>query len=587
MERRLAAILAADVVGYSRLMEADEAGTLARLKAVRADFIEPTIAKHKGRTVKLMGDGALVEFSSVVDAVECAVAIQRGMAEQDADVREDERITFRIGINLGDVIIDGDDIYGDGVNVAARLEELAKPGGVCVSGTVFEHVSGKADIAFDDMGEREVKNIAKPIQIYAWTDASTATVGRTAAPTDDPPLPDEPSIAVLPFTNMSGDPEQEFFADGIAEDIITALSKVTNLLVIARNSTFTYKGQAVDVKQVSRDQGVRYVLEGSVRKAGNRVRITAQLIDATTGHHIWAERYDRDLDDIFAIQDEITREVIVALDVRLRAGEQARFWSGGTKNLEAWECVRLAIDLQNLATPESQRESRPLCKKALDLDANYATAWVILGWAYHNEFDSGVGYSTEENHAAALDSALDCAKKALELDSSLANAYALSGSCQLSKGEHDQAIAMLEKAVTLSPNHAENIAVFANVLVKSGRPERALEPIRKAMRLCPIYPGWFLWTLGAAYRLTGQVDSAVGAFEAGINRSPDFLGLHVNLASTLGELGLTADAKKPVSEILRLNPDFSIKEYMAGVSYRDSADMERVENGLRKAGLPE
>jgi adenylate cyclase len=600
LERRLAAILAADVVGYSRLMGEDETGTLERLQSLRKDLVQPAVAKRKGRIVKLMGDGLLAEFASVVEAVQCAADIQQKMRQREADQPKEHRIKLRIGVNLGDIIVEGSDIYGDGVNVAARLEGLAEPGGICVSGTVFDHVKGKVGLDFADLGKQQVKNIPEPVPTYrVRLDAAQAE--ENAEPEAAPPggepgdarvgidlsLPDNPSIAVLPFANMSGDPEQEFFADGIAEDIITALSKVNDLLVVARNSTFTYKGQAVDVKQVSREQGVRYVLEGSVRKATNRVRVTAQLIDATTGHHIWAERYDRDLEDIFAVQDEITREVVVALDVRLRAGEQARFWSSGTKNLEAWECVRLAIEIQNRATPEGQRESRPLCKRALDLDPNYATAWVVLGWAYHNEFDVGVGYGTEEDRAAGNDSALDCAKKALELDPSCANAYALYGSCLLTKGEHDQAIAMSEKAVLLSPNHAENLAVSALVHIKSGRSERALELIRKAMRLCPVYPGWFLWALGTACRLTGQTDSAVGALEAAIKRSPDFLGLHVGLASTLGELGRTEDAKKPVSQILRLNPDFSIKEYMAGLSYRDSVEMERFETGLRKVGLPE
>jgi adenylate cyclase len=585
-QRRLAAIVSADVVGYSRLMGVDEVGTLASLRNHRAELIDSKIAEHDGRIVKTMGDGLLLEFPSVVNAVKCAIEMQEGMLTRNSEVNENKRIIFRIGVNQGDVIIDGEDIHGDGVNLAARLQEIAAPGGISISRRVLEDVRDRLEAPFENTGDQTLKNIARPVEVWRWAPDDTSEVQSATA--DKPsPLPNKPSIAVLPFTNMSGDPEQEFFADGMAEDIITALSTVNDLLVVARNSTFTYKGQAVDVKQVSREQGVRYVLEGSVRKAGNRVRINTQLIDATTGHHIWAERYDRDLDDIFAIQDEITREVIVILDVRLRAGEQARFWSDGTKILEAWEFVRLAIDIQNLSTPESQRESRPLCKKALEIDPNYATAWVILGWAYHNEFAVGVGHGTQKDQASALDTALDCSKKALELDPSCANAYALSGSCQLSKGEHDLAIAMLEKAIMLSPNHAENIAVSANVLIKSGRPERALELIRKAMRLCPIYPGWFLWVLGTAYRLTGQTHSAIGAFEAAIKRSPDYLGIHAGLASTLGELSRTADAKKPVSDILRLDPDFSIKEYMAGMSYRDPAEMNRFENGLREAGLPD
>ncbi len=586
MKRRLAAILAVDVVGYSRLMEADEAGTLAALKSHRKNLIDPEVAGHHGRIVKLMGDGALVEFASVVDAVECAVAIQQGMIERNAEVPENHRIALRIGINLGDIIIEGDDIYGDGVNVAARMEGLAEPGGICMSGTVVNHVRGKVELDFEDMGEQQVKNISEPIRVYRVA-SDALSVQTVRPPSTVLPLPDKPSIAVLPFTNMSADPEQEFFSDGITEDIITALSKISSLLIVARNSTFTYKGQAVDVKRVSREQGVRYVLEGSVRKAGNRVRVTAQLIDATTGHHLWAERYDRDLEDIFAVQDEITHKVVIALDVRLSSGERVRVLSSGTKNLEAWECVRLSLDHTSRGTPEGQREARRLCEKALDLDPNYATAWAMLGWAHHNDVDVGLGNAPEASREAALGSAMDCAKNALGLDPSCAEAYCLLGICHLSKGEHDQAIAMSEKAVELAPNHAENLAVSAVVQNKSGRPERSLELIRKAMRLCPVYPSWFLWVLGTAYRLTGQTHRAIGAFEAAIKSTADYLAPHVGLVSTLGEIGREEDAKASVFEILRLDPDFSIEMYLEGLSYKDPAELARFEDGLRKAGLPE
>ncbi|MCZ6591554.1 MAG: adenylate/guanylate cyclase domain-containing protein, partial [Alphaproteobacteria bacterium] len=313
VQRRLAAILAADVVGYSRLMGEDETGTLNALKMHRAEFVHPTVAEYRGRIVKLMGDGALVEFPSVVDAVECAVVVQRGMEERNAAIPDSRRITYRIGINLGDVIIDGDDIYGDGVNVAARLEGEADPGGICISGDAYRQVLGKIDFAFEDLGERTLKNIAEPVRIYQWSVGKSAAVGKTQ-PNQNPPLPDKPSIAVLPFENMSGDPEQEYFSDGITEDIITALSKFRWFFVIARNSTFVYKGQAIDIKQVGSELGVRYVLEGSVRKAGNRVRITAQLIEAETGNHLWAERYDRNLEDIFELQDEITDTISAAVE---------------------------------------------------------------------------------------------------------------------------------------------------------------------------------------------------------------------------------------------------------------------------------
>jgi adenylate cyclase len=472
------------------------------------------------------------------------------------------------------------------VNVAARLEALADPGGVCVSGTVYDHVKGKVELDFTDLGEQQVKNIPGSLRVYnvafgATEGTARGTVVLTAhstKPTQKEPdesgigidlsLPDYPSIAVLPFANMSTDPEQEFFSDGITEDIITALSKIGSLLVVARNSTFTYKGQAVDVKQVSREQGVRYVLEGSVRKAGNRVRVTAQLIDATTGHHTWAERYDRDLEDIFAVQDEITREVVVALDVRLSAGEQARFWSSGTKNLEAWECVRLSSELFNQMSPENNLEAQRLCKRALDLDPNYAIAWAMLGWTYFHLADVGTGFGSKRDRDAMLDSAVECAQKALELDPSCADAYAELGLCHLSKGDHDQAIVMYEKAIALAPNHAEILATFAVTQIKSGQPERAFDLIRKAMRLCPVYPSWYLWTLGTACRQLSRNESAIGAFEAAIKRSPDHLAAYVGLASTLGELGRKEEAKTPVSKILRIDPEFSIKKYSEGLSYK-------------------
>jgi adenylate cyclase len=606
-ERRLTTILAADVVGYSRLMAVDETGTLNALKALRSDIIEPKTVEYHGRVVKLMGDGTLMEFASVVDAVNFAIDVQRTIALRNADAPEDRRIRYRVGINIGDIIVEGEDIYGDGVNIAARLEGLAEPGGICVSGTVLDHVKGKVDLDFVDLGKQQIKNVPGSLRVFSVVLDSkhgtarnaAASAGQGAKPEAEPgqkasvepvigidlSLPDTPSIAVLPFVNMSADPDQEYFSDGITEDIITALSKISSLLVVARNSTFTYKGKSVDVKQVSREQGVRYVLEGSVRKAGKRVRVTAQLIDAITGHHVWAERYDRDLEDIFAVQDEITREVVIALDIRLSGGEQARFWSSGTKNLEAWECVRRGMDLINRGTPEGLREAQRFCERALELDENYAMAWVTLGWTHHHGAD--VGYASKESPGAALGLAVDCAKKALELDPSCADAYSLLGFCHLSKGEHDKAIAMSEKAVALAPNHAEILALSANVQNKSGRPQRSLHFIKKAMRLSPAYSEWFLWVLGTACRLSGQSDSAISAFEAARERNEDWLSIHVGLASTLGELGREEDAKKSVSEILRLDPDFSIKRYMAGLSYRDPAVTARFEDGLRNAGLPE
>ena len=399
-------------------------------------------------------------------------------------------------------------------------------------------------------------------------------------------VPDDPSIAVLPFTNMSADPDQEFFSDGITEDIITALSKIGNLLVVARNSTFTYKGQAVDVKRVSREQGVRYVLEGSVRKSGERVRVNAQLIDAATGRHAWAERYDRQLQDIFAVQDEITRQVVVALNVHLTQGEQARVWSGGTKNLDAWERARSGSEHLNRGTPEDSAEAQRLFKEALDLDPHYAEAWALLGWNYWHEADGYVQLGTEDARKTAFNIAEESAQRALDLNPACADAYALLGMCHLSKGEHDRAVAMTEKAVALAPSHAFILAISAAILNKSGRPKRSIEFVRKAMRLCPIYPPWFLYVLGTAWRMLGRHESAIGAYREQVRRSPDFLTPRVCLASLFGELGRDEEAKQSAAAVLRIDPNFSVDDYMKGLSYRDPAEAARFEDGLRKAGVP-
>ena len=380
VERRLAAILAADVAGYSRLMGQDEAGTLARLRTHRRDLIDPKIAEHKGRIVSTTGDGMLVEFPSVVEAVACAVAVQRGMFDRNVLAPEDQRIVFRMGVNLGDIIVEGDDIHGDGVNVAARLEGIAEPGGICVSAIVHDQVRDKLDLGFDDLGEQTLKNIARPIRVFR---VRLGTAENT--PKSEPDrvaatlaLPDKPSIAVLPFQNMSGDPEQEYFADGMVEEIITALSRIRWFFVIARNSTFTYKGRAVDVKQVGRELGVRYVLEGSVRKAGSRLRITAQLVEAETGNQLWAERYDRDLADIFAVQDEITERVVAAIEPELYAAEQVRSQSKPPESLDAWECVIRALSLIGQGTRDENTEAEALCRRAIAIAPGYGRAHSLL-----------------------------------------------------------------------------------------------------------------------------------------------------------------------------------------------------------------
>ena len=589
VERRLAAILSADVVGYSRLMEADEDATIRALSVCRQN-VDELVASHHGRVFGSAGDSVIAEFASAVEAVLCAAEIQRHQEGQDAEKSPDRRMRLRIGINLGDIVVEDGNLLGDGVNVAARLQEIAEPGCLCIAANVHEHVAGKLDLVFDDLGEQTVKNIARPLRVYRIAIGTTgenrpmsafeASIGL------DFSVPDYPSIAVLPFTVMSADPEQEFFADGVAEDIITALSKISRLLVVARNSTFTYKGKAVDVKQVSREQGVRYVLEGSVRKAADRVRVTAQLIDATTGLHLWAERYDRDLEDIFAVQDEITREIVTALDVQLRGGEQHRVWSRGTRNLEAWECVRLATDGCLGGVEEAQPRSRELIDRALELDPDYAIAWVMRGWLYYTEADVASGIHDKVQYEAAQASALHCGEKALELDPDCSDAYGMLALTHLNAGDHETAIAMSERAIQLAPNNAENFGVAGMVMTKSGRPERGAEPALKAMRLSPFYRPGRLRGLDLAYRLTGQLEEAVACYRQSLKREQLLTG-YVNLASVLGELGRAEEAQEVAREVLRQEPDFSISGYAKGLSYRNQSDLDRITDGLHQAGLPD
>jgi adenylate cyclase len=532
------------------------------------------------------GDAVLARFDAVVDAVSSAIDIQEQLKLRNSDLPDERKVQFRIGVNSGDVIEDRGDIYGDGVNVAARLEGLAEPGGICISDAVRIAIGNKLGLAYEDMGDQRVKNIAEAVRAYQ-------IVMREEVMEVDPlnlpslELPDKPSIAVLPFTNMSNDPEQEFFSDGITEDIITALSKISSMLVIARNSTFVYKGKAVDVKQVGRDQGVRYVLEGGVRKAGNRVRITAQLIDASTGQHRWAERYDRDLEDIFAVQDEITQKIVSELDVHLRSGEQARLFSSGTDNLEAWECVRLGSDLLNNMEGDQIGEAMRLLKRAIDLDPEYAAAWAWLaGGHFHISEDYESKYS-EVERKQALESTKDCARQALEFDPSSADAFAFLGLYHLSLSEHEAAKENINKSVQLAPNHATNIAISAAILNKCGQPEKAIERIRKAMRLSPVYPSWYITILGQAYRLAGMFDVAIETYTELISTETDYLDGHISLAEIFGATNQPDQAAVSAKEVLRLNPEFTIKKFVDDLAYSDPAENLRFADGLRKAGLPE
>ena len=585
LPRKLVAIVYADIAGYSRLTGDDEDATHRALTEY-LDLVSSTIQSHRGEVMHYAGDAVLARFDAVVDAVSSAIDIQEQLKLRNSDLPDERKVQFRIGVNSGDVIEDRGDIYGEGVNVAARLEGLAEPGGICISDAVRIAIGNKLGLAYEDMGDQRVKNIAEAVRAYQIV-LRENVMEHDALNSPSLELPDKPSIAVLPFTNMSNDPEQEFFSDGITEDIITALSKISSMLVIARNSTFIYKGEAVDVKQVGRDQGVRYVLEGGVRKVGNRVRITAQLIDASTGQHRWAERYDRDLEDVFAVQDEITRKIVSELDVHLRSGEQARLFSSGTDNLEAWECVRLGSDLLNNLVEDQISEAMRLLKRAIDLDPEYAAAWAWLAWGHFHISEDYESKYSEEERKQALESTRDCARQTLEFDPLSADAHAALGLYHLSLSEHEAAIANINKSVQLAPNHATNVAISAAILNKCGQPEKAIERIRKAMRLSPIYPSWNVSILGQAYRLAGMIDVAIETYNEFINLEPESLEGQIALAEIFGATNQPDQAAVSAKGVLRLNPDFSITKYVDGLAYSDPAENLRFADGLRKAGLPE
>jgi len=482
MERRLAAIFAADVAGFSRLVGADEEGIVARLQSHRRELIEPKIAEHQGRLVKTTGDGVLAEFASPVRALRCAIDVQHGMAKRNADIPEGKRIEFRIGINLGDVVVEEDgDIFGDGVNVAARLENIAEPGTVFISRTVRDFVTDAAELALEDLGERELKNIVRPVQVFRIA-PPTHVVAAAQAPA--PAVPQKPSIAVLPFTNMSGDAEQEYFSDGMTEDLITDLSKVSALFVIARNSSFAYKGRAVKVQEIGRDLGVRFVLEGSIRKSGNRVRIAAQLIDAESGGHLWAERFDRDLTDIFATQDEVVEKIVRALAVTLTHGEEKRLRRRGTENVAAYEAVLRARELLGGATRETVAQARAMYRRAIELDPTYAVPHAGLAATGVSNYVS----DWADDPDAELDQAERWARRALELDDSEPFAHMALGHVMLWRRDHDGALAEFRSMIALDPNFAQGYAATGLALMYAGRAAEALLPCARAMRVVPPYP---------------------------------------------------------------------------------------------------
>jgi adenylate cyclase len=578
VERRLAAILSADVVGYARLMQADEAGTLARLKNLRKEVVESKITEHGGRLVKLMGDGALVEFPSVVDAVQSAVEIQDAMRSSNADTPEDQHVEFRIGINVGDIIVDGDDIYGDGVNIAARIEALCPAGGVCLSGKAHEEVHGKVGLAFEDMGEQSLKNIAKPVRVYALTDSGDKVSEASPAL----PLPSKPSIAVLPFTNMSGDPEQDYFSDGIADDIITGLSRFRDLFVISRNSSFRFRGDAVNIKDVGRELGVRYVLEGGVRKAGSRVRITAQLIEAETDRHLWAEKYDGDLADIFDLQDEITANVVGAIQPGIFAAEIERAIRKRADNLDAHDLLLRGWSAFFQLTKEGLSNAQIEAQTALEVDPGYAHANTLLAWANYMEFLFG----WSDDPGRSLEQAQKAAEAAISCDGGDASPYPVLAVCRVFKRQFGQAQVDADSAIALNPNLAHGYWMRACVNAFVGEGEKGLEDIRMAMRLSPRDPFrfGFLNILVICHLALRNHEAAVQAASELITLRPDYVFGHANMALCCGHLGRTEQAKHAIGECRRLNPSFDRAFVEAAWPWQNAEDLEHTIDGLRNAG---
>ncbi len=584
VERRLAAILAADVAGYSRLMGVDEEGTLAALKAIRRDLLDLKIKEHRGRIVKTTGDGVLVEFASVVDAVRCAVEVQRGMAERNTGVPADKRIEFRVGINVGDIISDDNDIYGDGVNVAARLEALAEPGGICVSRVVRDQVRDKLDFTFDDTGEQQVKNIARPVRVYrVGARASGAPAGEMRA-VAAPALPEKPSIAVLPFQNLSGDSEQEYFADGIVEDIITALSRNRAFFVISRNTTFTYKGPAVDVARVARELGVRYVLEGSVRRAGNRVRITAQLIDAGTGRHLWADRYDRELADVFAVQDEIARTITGELAPGIISAEMQQARRKDPGQLDAWDRMMRAHWHIRRFTREDMAEARRLLVEAIVLDPANAMALSDLSIAHH--FEACFGW--REDVAQSYAQCGEAARRAVGIDDGDANAHSALAMYDLFQGRHEEARRRLRRALDLDTNSAFARGYLGVCYAFAGDYEGGLPVLEEAIRLSPRDPLLVIWHLckGWAALLSERYQEAVEFTTEAAEANPEFPDVHAVLAAAHGHLGNAAAAGEALSEFLRRTPALTAGDERLNRPFGSAEQRERFLEGLRKAGLP-
>ncbi len=581
--RKLAAILSADMVGYSRLMEVDEPGTLARLKTHRLEVVDPAIAKNRGRIVKTTGDGMLVEFNSVVDAVQAAVEIQRRMGRRNADLPEQHRIEFRIGINLGDVIIQEDDIFGDGVNVAARLQEIAEPGGICISFAVRDQLGLRMDVRFDDLGERAVKNIARPIHAFRvlWDDAAApGPAAASAGKAEDKAGGERPSIVVLPLASISGGAEPELFADGITEDIITELSRFRELFVISRSSSFVFKGKPVNLREVARELGVQFVLEGSVRKAGNRIRVTVQLIDAELDRHVWAERFDRELEDVFAIQDELVASIVATLAGRVEAASRDRAKNKPTENMAAYECVLAGKTLHHRRSPQANMQALELLERAIQLDPGYAHAhaWkaCVLGQAWVN------GWAADRD--ATLRQVVADLEVALSLDDNDSDVHRILAAVNLIRGDHDQALYHQNRALQLNPNDDLIVVQQGEILTWQGQAEEGIGWVQRAMRLNPYHPERFWMHLGRAHFFARRYGEAVEALQR--ISAPD-VNQRALLVAAHAQLGNEQTARTHAAKLLECEPSFRICGHVAALYFKQTADREHLGEALRKAGLPE
>jgi adenylate cyclase len=590
-KRKLAAIFSADVAGYSRLMGKDEEATVRTLEDYRA-VMSALIKQHRGRVVDSPGDNLLAEFPSVVDAVQCAVAVQKELQTRNEGLPEERRMQFRIGINLGDVIEEQERLYGDGVNITARLEALADPGGICVSKTAFDHIESKLPLGYEYIGQQTVKNISRPVDAYKVMMEARVTekdekqvrepIPLSLPDQADSPLPDKPSIVVLPFTNMSNDPEQEYFSDGMTEDVITDLSKVSGLFVIARNSAFTYKGRAVKVRDVGRELGVRYVLEGSVRKAMNRVRIAAQLIDAATEGHLWAERYDRDLDDIFSLQDEVTQNIVSSLAVRLTEDEKTLRTAKCecTVNPDAYDLYLRALEYLNRFTEKTNQQAREMFREAINLDPAYAQAHAMLAETYLMEWT--FGWSLDPR---TLEKAWEWSQATLGLDASVPEAHSVMGEIYLWKKEHQLAVSEFQEALSISPNDANIMAGLGSVMTWAGDYEEGLSLINRAIRLNPVPPPYYSWFLGHAYYLLNQHENAVEMFERAFRLNPDWWPSQVFSTICFVEMGRMDDAGASAEKVLEGQPTFSVEYWEPNMPYKNQGDVDRWADGLRRAGL--